>query len=74
MCVYLHVIAEGGVGSKEDLTLFVCTVVHAWQLGWQADLVAASGVCVEQTAAGFGPVTHTCILTLNLTLAPNPNT
>lgn len=56
---YLHVIAESGIGSKQDLALFVHTVVHAWQLGRQADLVTAPGVCVQQTGTGFGSVGKT---------------
>ena len=56
VCLYLHVIAEGSIGSKQYLALFVHTVVHAWQLGWQAYLIPAPWVCVQQTGAGFGPV------------------
>lgn len=54
--LYLHVITERGIGSKQDLALFIHTVVHAWQLGRESDLVTAPGVCVQQTGTGFGPV------------------
>lgn len=51
--LYLHVAAEGGVGSEQDLALFVHTVVHSWQFGRQADLVPAPGVRVQQTGTGL---------------------
>lgn len=54
--LYLHVIAESSIGSKQDLALFINTIVHAWQLRRKPDLVTAPGVCVEQTSTGFGPV------------------
>lgn len=53
---YLHVIAESGIGSKQDLALLIHTVVHAWQLRRKPDLVTAPGVRVKQTGTGFGPV------------------
>lgn len=53
--LYLHVVAEGGVGSKQDLALLVHAVVHARQLGGESHLVAAPGVRVQEAGAGFGP-------------------
>lgn len=54
--LYLHIITESGIGSKQDLALLIYTVVHAWQLRRKPDLVTAPGVCVQQTGTGFGPV------------------
>lgn len=52
---YLHVVAERGVGPKEDLALLIDAVVHAGQLGGKPHLVAAPGVRVQEAGAGFGP-------------------
>lgn len=53
---HLHFIAESGIGSKQNLALFINTVMHAWQFGWKSNLVAASGVRMKQAGTGFWPV------------------
>lgn len=53
---YLHVVAEGCVGAKQNLALLVSAVVHSGELGGQTDHVATARVRVEQTEAGLWPV------------------
>lgn len=53
--LHLHFIAESGIGSEQDLTLFVHAVMHPRELGRKPDLVAAPGVRVQQAGAGFRP-------------------
>lgn len=52
---YLHIPAEGGVGAKQDLALLVGAVVHARELGGQAQGVLAPGVRDQQAGADFRP-------------------
>lgn len=53
--LHLHFIAESGIGSKQDLALFIHAVMHPWELGRKPDLVAAPGVRMQQAGAGFRP-------------------
>lgn len=53
---YLHVVAEGCVGAKQNLALLVGTVMHPGELGGQTHHVAAAWVSVEETEAGLRPV------------------
>lgn len=54
---YLHVSAEGGVGTKQDLALLAGTVVHPGQLVREAHRVLAPGVRDQQAGADFRPGT-----------------
>lgn len=65
---HLHFIAESGIGSKQDLALFIHTVMHAWEFGGKPNLVAASGVCMKQAGTGFWPVWKVNTITGNFTL------
>lgn len=52
---HLHVGAEGGVGTEQDLALLMGAVVHPGQLGGQTDFITTPGVSVEQTGTGLQP-------------------
>lgn len=54
---YLHVSAEGGVGTKQDLALLAGAVVHPGQLVREAHRVLAPGVRDQQAGADFRPGT-----------------
>lgn len=53
MAAYLHVSAEGGVGTEQDLALLVGAVVHPGQLVREAHRVLAPGVRDQQAGADF---------------------
>lgn len=57
VAAYLHVSAEGGVGTEQDLALLAGAVVHPRQLVREAHRVLAPGVRDQQAAADFRPET-----------------
>lgn len=57
VAAYLHVSAEGGVGTEQDLALLTGAVVHPRQLVREAHRVLAPGVRDQQAGADFRPET-----------------
>lgn len=52
---YLHFLAKGGTWSKENLTLFICSICHPWQLWRNNHRVEALGTCLQQAVTGLWP-------------------
>lgn len=53
---YLHLLTKWSQRPEEDLTLFVCSVRHSWQVWGNQHRAEALWTCLQQAATGLWPV------------------